>query len=128
MELLCPSCQQKLTIPDHFAGQMAKCPMCNHTFTAPELPATPAAAFVPAPSSPTPLPGAPVVTPAPVIANPAPAVTPALAPADGHGTATPPPAVPGLAPHEIAPVGVSTPLPAPPADAAGASGTDRNSP
>src|SRR5205823_664998 len=104
-------------------------------FTAPELPSTPAAAFVPAPPSPTPLPGAPVVTPAPVISptpvltptpisDLVPAVTPAPAAADGHGTATPPPAVPGLAPHEIAPVGVSTPLPAPPAEAPAATPGD----
>jgi hypothetical protein len=125
MELLCPSCQQKLIIPDHFAGQMAKCPMCNNTFTAPELPPVPAAAFVPAPPSPTPLPDAPVVTPAPVI-NPtpeltpppisdlAPAVTPVPAPTDGHGTASPPLPLPDSAAREVAPVGLSAPLPAVP--------------
>jgi hypothetical protein len=38
MELLCPNCQQKLTIPDQYAGQLMKCPLCNGTFTAPALP------------------------------------------------------------------------------------------
>jgi hypothetical protein len=125
MELLCPSCQRKLTIPDHFAGQMAKCPMCNNTFTAPELPATPAAAFEPAPFPPTP-PAAPVVTPAPDISptppalpapllSPPPAVTPAPGPVDGHRRASPPPPLPGLVPGEIAPPAVSMPLPAAPA-------------
>lgn len=35
MELNCPSCQQRLSIPDQYAGQMMKCPMCANTFTAP---------------------------------------------------------------------------------------------
>jgi hypothetical protein len=109
MELLCPSCQRKLTIPDHFAGQMAKCPMCNNTFTAPELPAAPAAGFVPAP--PPPPHGPAGVAPALVIG-------PAPGPVDGPGTAAPPPPVHDLPAWEVAPTGASTPLPAvPPAEA-----------
>ena len=85
MELLCPSCQQKLTIPDHSAGQLAKCPTCSHTFTAPELPATPGAAYVPAPA------------PVPLVEAPAPMITPPPARTDGHAgevfpAAAPPPA------------------------------------
>src|SRR5882762_10036273 len=52
MELLCPSCQKKLTIPDQYAGQLMKCPLCQQTFTAPALPATPAAAMAPPPPPP----------------------------------------------------------------------------
>jgi hypothetical protein len=37
MELLCPSCQRKLTIPEQYAGQQMKCPLCNNMFTAPAL-------------------------------------------------------------------------------------------
>jgi hypothetical protein len=37
MELLCPQCQQRLTIPDQYAGQVMRCPLCNGTFTAPTL-------------------------------------------------------------------------------------------
>ena len=120
MELLCPSCQRKLTIPDNFAGQMAKCPMCNNTFTAPELPATPAAAFTPTPSPLTPplapavgagLPSpqiVPALTPTPVIAptpseslpTPPPVqVSPSVA-TDDVGSATPPP-MPGVSPQEM---------------------------
>jgi hypothetical protein len=65
MEILCPQCQQKLTISDQYAGQMMRCPLCNGTFTAPSLapplaapPATygmavePAAAPLPVPPGP----------------------------------------------------------------------------
>jgi hypothetical protein len=41
MELLCSQCQQRLTIPDQYAGQVMRCPLCNGTFTAPALTATP---------------------------------------------------------------------------------------
>src|SRR5262245_42900934 len=67
MELLCPTCQRKLTIPDQYAGQLMKCPLCQATFTAPALPPTPAPAFVAPPTSPAPPPPfmAPPMTPAP---------------------------------------------------------------
>jgi hypothetical protein len=38
MNLLCPNCQQMLTVPDEFAGQLMKCSLCNGTFTVPGLP------------------------------------------------------------------------------------------
>jgi hypothetical protein len=58
MELLCPNCQKKLTVPEQYAGQMMRCPLCQGTFTVPALPsAVPAAespepfgSFVPPPS------------------------------------------------------------------------------
>jgi hypothetical protein len=53
MELHCPSCQRRLTIPDQYAGQMMKCPLCNNTFTAPALSPVPAPAT--APPAPPPL-------------------------------------------------------------------------
>jgi hypothetical protein len=39
MNLLCPNCQKMLTVPEQFAGQLMKCPLCNGTFTVPSLPA-----------------------------------------------------------------------------------------
>jgi hypothetical protein len=60
MELLCPNCQKKLTVPDQYAGQLMKCPLCNGTFTTPSLAAGPTAAFAPPPMPPAPQ---PVVTP-----------------------------------------------------------------
>ncbi len=39
MNLLCPNCQKMLTVPEQFAGQLMKCPLCSGTFTVPALPA-----------------------------------------------------------------------------------------
>lgn len=38
MNLLCPNCQKMLTVPEEFAGQLMKCPLCSSTFTVPGLP------------------------------------------------------------------------------------------
>jgi|SRR5579884_956721 len=38
MNLLCPNCQKMLTVPDEFAGQTMKCPLCSGNFTVPGLP------------------------------------------------------------------------------------------
>jgi len=38
MELLCPNCQKKLTVPEQYAGQLMRCPLCQGTFTVPALP------------------------------------------------------------------------------------------
>jgi hypothetical protein len=40
MNLLCPNCQKMLTVPEEFAGQLMKCPLCNGTFTVPVLAGT----------------------------------------------------------------------------------------
>jgi hypothetical protein len=44
MELLCPNCQKKLTVPEQYAGQLMRCPLCQGTFTVPALPSAVAAA------------------------------------------------------------------------------------
>lgn len=49
MNLLCPNCQKMLTVPDEFAGQTMKCPLCSGTFTVPGLPGA-----APSPSTGTP--------------------------------------------------------------------------
>src|SRR5262245_26364494 len=51
MNLLCPNCQKPLTVPDQYAGQLMKCPLCNGTFGVPGLP----------PPAPAPTPAAPDV-------------------------------------------------------------------
>jgi hypothetical protein len=38
MNLLCPNCQKMLTVPEEFAGQLMKCPLCGGNFTVPGLP------------------------------------------------------------------------------------------
>src|SRR5262249_49448655 len=59
MNLLCPNCGKMLTVPEQYAGQMMKCPLCMGTFTVPALPSgagvEPAGAQQPAPP-PTPPP------------------------------------------------------------------------
>jgi hypothetical protein len=43
MEFLCPSCQKMLTVPEQFAGQPMKCPLCGNAFQAPSLAPPPTA-------------------------------------------------------------------------------------
>src|SRR6516225_9539516 len=38
MNLLCPGCQKMITVPEQYAGQTMKCPLCSHLFPAPVLP------------------------------------------------------------------------------------------
>src|SRR3989442_1506053 len=38
MNLLCPNCSKMLTVPEQYAGQLMKCPLCSGTFTVPALP------------------------------------------------------------------------------------------
>jgi hypothetical protein len=92
MNLLCPNCQKMLTVPEEFAGQLMKCPLCAGTFTVPALPA-PAAA--PAPSSPPPPPDVYSFRqePAPAPPPPPPPSSPAPSP---DVTLQPPPAPPPL--------------------------------
>ena len=49
MDFRCPSCQKDLTVPDEYAGQLMKCPLCQNTFQAPALP--PPVAPAPPPAS-----------------------------------------------------------------------------
>lgn len=55
MNLLCPSCQKMLQVPDQFAGQQMRCPLCNSIFTVPGLPDAPPPAHAPAPPPPLPV-------------------------------------------------------------------------
>jgi len=71
-----------LTVPEQYAGQLMKCPLCASTFTVPGLPPAPAAVPPPPPET------------YPVKSEPAPA-TPPAAPAPAASTpSTPPPAPP----------------------------------
>lgn len=94
MNLQCPSCLKPLTVPDQYAGQMMKCPLCASTFSVPaqggdaeplpELPALP-----PPTSTPT-TPTLPVSTPTPT-SNPTPSSSnvPTLTPASTTPPTTP---------------------------------------
>jgi hypothetical protein len=56
MNLLCPNCGKMLTVPEQYAGQLMKCPLCSGTFTVPALPPggtlEPAPAFAAQPQTP----------------------------------------------------------------------------
>lgn len=58
MNLLCPNCQKMLTVPEQYAGQLMKCPLCSGTFTVPALP-QPAFGDAPPAAAPTPPPPPP---------------------------------------------------------------------
>jgi hypothetical protein len=84
MELLCPNCQQKLNIPDQYAGQLMRCPLCNGTFQAPALPPANAPAM---PAAPSPVPAAPPPSSPP----PAPSSEPFVTAEPPRGAPPPPP-------------------------------------
>lgn len=117
MNLLCPNCQKMLTVPEQFAGQLMKCPLCTGTFTVPALPAaggSDPAIVTPPPSSspPAPPPPAPESHTYPLAPDPVPAfVAPPVKkepPAEPAFTTTPKPK-PGAAT-------TPTPSSAPPGD------------
>jgi hypothetical protein len=63
MNLQCPSCLKPLTVPDQYAGQMMKCPLCASTFSVPAqagdhdpIPQLPALPQQNTPNLPTPTP------------------------------------------------------------------------
>lgn len=77
MNLLCPNCQKMLQVPEQYAGQMMKCPLCTGTFTVPALPQAPAAPPPPPPPAPAAAPShAAVAREKPAAPAPAPASTP----------------------------------------------------
>src|SRR5438105_1477308 len=47
MNVLCPNCQQKLSVSEENAGQLMKCPACSRYFSVPALPQTAAVAAGP---------------------------------------------------------------------------------
>jgi hypothetical protein len=89
MNLLCPNCQKPLQVPEQYAGQLMKCPLCNGTFGVPAMPPPPApppvmpppASFTPAPEPPPVDGAAPAPPPARTAETPAPPPPP---PATGY--------------------------------------------
>jgi hypothetical protein len=53
MDFRCPSCQKDLTVPDEYAGQLMKCPLCQNSFQAPALPPPPPLPLGPVPNAPS---------------------------------------------------------------------------
>jgi hypothetical protein len=91
MNLVCPNCQKMLTVPEQYAGQLMKCPLCAGTFTVPGLPpAAPSPAALPPSSAPNFGLGAD----APPAPGAAPSPTPSTA-SPSSFAGTPPPSPPG---------------------------------
>ena len=85
MDLFCPHCTRRVTVPDDKAGQVTSCPLCAKQFMAPALAPTPAAPKPPAPPVPPapvetygmgPSPAPPPTKPEPVPAAPSPPLPP----------------------------------------------------
>src|SRR5262249_36297085 len=95
MNLLCPNCQKMLTVPEEFAGQLMKCPLCNGTFTVPALPG----AAPPSPAPPSgPEPDVYSVRPEPPPPPPVPPPVSDREPPPPPPSLAPPPPPPSLAP------------------------------
>jgi hypothetical protein len=101
MNLLCPSCQKMLQVPEQYAGQQMRCPLCNSTFTVPPLPDAPSLA--PSPPPPVPATGGAEVYPLADDHNPPP-------PPPLPSTAPPPMVSPSRAPAPPPVVGDYTKL------------------
>jgi hypothetical protein len=90
MESLCPNCQKLITVPEQYAGQTMKCPLCQQTFQAPALPSS-----APAPATFTPPPPADFYKLNPEPAAPQSAgATSATAPSSKPQPPAPPPPTP----------------------------------
>jgi hypothetical protein len=85
MDLFCPHCTRRVSIPDDKAGQVLSCPLCAKQFMAPAL------APPPAPIPPAPPRDAYTVGAAP---SPSPSATPAAPPSQPEPVAPPPPPLP----------------------------------
>lgn len=95
MNLLCPNCQKMLTVPEQYAGQLMKCPLCSNNFTVPALPPG----------------GAPEPPPAPAFTPPSlPPAAPEPAPSDAYGLKSEP--MPAFGPPPTPPASSAEPVPA----------------
>jgi hypothetical protein len=94
MDLFCPHCSRRVTVPDSSAGQATSCPLCAKQFMTPSLAPPPTAPPPPAPSLPTTEEtygmGPPPPAPPPVMQTAPPPVKPTPAPEP-----PPPPMPPG---------------------------------
>lgn len=89
MNLLCPNCQKNLTVPEHFADQLMRCPLCDSQFKVPALP--PGGVVMPSSPPPAVTPATPAFLPPPPINDPIPAFNTAPVPAFQTPTPAPEP-------------------------------------
>src|SRR5262245_31275362 len=108
MDLVCPTCQRKLTIDNRYAGMVVKCPLCNGNLQAPLLLGAAPPPVLPPAAPPVSAPAAPP----PPVNPPAPPSVPSVAPVPPSFPAAPPPPAP-LPAAEVVPAAPS-PAAAPP--------------
>src|SRR5262245_58512981 len=87
MDLFCPHCTKRVSVPEDKAGQIMSCPLCTKQFQAPSL--------APAPVSPTPPPPPPPPSPAPSESAYSPGEPPKSSTSATEPGAEPTPAEPG---------------------------------
>lgn len=93
MELFCPHCTRRVSVPDDKAGQVMSCPLCAKQFQAPALAPPPIA-----PTPPVPPPSAPQAESTYSAGEPP--LTPKATPSEPD-VAAPPPVLPGDYTHSI---------------------------
>ena len=102
MQLLCPLCQNMLTIDDKYAGMVLTCQLCSGKFQAPTLPDVPQAAPPPTPPTPAPPPVSPPFSSnSTAPASPAAAAEPAAPTPSTSAQASPPPPPPPTEPPSL---------------------------
>lgn len=101
MDLFCPHCANRVTVPEDKAGQVVNCPLCTKAFQAPALAPPPVA---PKPPAPLPAPAAPAAPAAEgtygLGPEPKPGPSHVLVPPAPTPAAPPPPPPPPLPPGE----------------------------
>jgi hypothetical protein len=103
MDLVCPSCQKRLTIEDRYAGMVVKCPLCGSMLQAPVLLTTP-----PMPTLASPL-GASASQPT-TTTTPFDAAVPTMPALELPPSSTPTPAPPHQAPGTMPEIFVAPPV------------------
>lgn len=111
MDLVCPSCQKRLTIEDRFAGMVVKCPVCSAMLQAPVIPSriSVAAPAVSAPATPEPIPTPPAAAAMPDMTLPLPAA-PQLTALNPILDAVPPIAISSIPPPPASTAGAAAPV------------------
>jgi hypothetical protein len=54
MDFICPNCTKMISVPDQYAGQTMKCPLCQQAFQSPSLPSSAPVAAAPLSTAPEP--------------------------------------------------------------------------
>ncbi len=95
MELFCPHCTRRVSVPDDKAGQVMSCPLCAKQFQAPALAPPPIAPVPPMPAPPS------APQPESTYSAGEPPLAPKATPSEPDAAAPPPPSLPGDYTHSV---------------------------